>query len=75
MTVAELIEKLKQMPQEALVITKGYEDGYDTIKKVSIISVEENPKKEWYLGKYIDSTKYDAQKCVFLNAETKSENK
>jgi|GEM_PF-1588790 len=75
MTVAELIENLKQMPQKALVITEGYEDGYDTIKKVSIISVEENQKKEWYLGKYIDSTKPDAQKCVYLNAETKADNK
>lgn len=75
MTVAELIEKLKQMPQKALVITEGYEDGYDTIKKVSKISVEENPKKEWYLGKYIDSKKPDAQICVFLNAETKADNK
>jgi hypothetical protein len=75
MTVAELIEKLKQMPQKALVITEGYEDGYDTIKKISIISVEENPQKEWYLGKYIDSKKSDAQKAVFLNAETKAEDK
>ncbi|MBW8333196.1 MAG: hypothetical protein K0M40_14315 [Prolixibacteraceae bacterium] len=75
MTVAELIEKLKQMPQEALVITEGYEDGYDTIKKVSIISIEENPKSEWYLGKYIGSTKPDSQKSVFLNAETKADNK
>ncbi len=72
MTVAELIEKLKQMPQDNLVITEGYEDGYDTIKKVSLIAIEENPEIKRYLGKYIDSKKPEAQKAVFLNAETKA---
>ncbi len=75
MTVAELIVELKQMPQDTLVITEGYEDGYDTIKKVSLIAVEENPERKWYLGKYIDSEKPEAQMAVFLNAETKADNK
>lgn len=75
MTVAELIEKLKQMPQDALVVAKGYEDGYDTIKKVSLIVVEENPKIEWYYGKYIDSEKTGSSQVVFLNAENKSDKK
>lgn len=75
MNVTELIEKLKLMPQDALVIAEGYEDGYDAIKKVSLISIEENPQREWYLGKYTDSRKLDAQKAVFLNAENKADNK
>ena len=29
MTVAELIEKLKQMPQDMMVVIPGYEGGYD----------------------------------------------
>lgn len=29
MTVSELIEKLKQMPPNRVVVVRGYEDGYD----------------------------------------------
>ncbi|MVN22384.1 hypothetical protein [Mucilaginibacter arboris] len=72
MTVSQLIQKLQTLPQDALVITEGYEDGYDTIKKISLISIEENPKKEWYLGNYIDGEGAKATQAVFLNAETKA---
>ncbi|HBX50355.1 MAG: hypothetical protein A2275_12420 [Bacteroidetes bacterium RIFOXYA12_FULL_35_11] len=73
MTVSELIQKLQTMPPHALVVSEGYEDGYDAVKKVSLISVAENPKKEWYVGKYIDSKKADALEVVFLNAENKTD--
>lgn len=72
MTVSQLIQILQTFPQDALVITEGYEDGYDTIKKVLLIPVEENPEKEWYLGKYTDSEAAAAIQAVFLNAETKA---
>ena len=75
MNVTELIEKLKQMPQNALVVSEGYEDGFDTIKKVSLIAVEENPHEKWYVGKYIESKKTDSKQVVFLNAENKSDKK
>jgi hypothetical protein len=75
MTVLELIQQLQTMPPDALVVSEGYEDGYDTIKEVSIIEVVENPDKKWYLGKYIDSRNSDGLQVVFLNAQSKSENK
>lgn len=75
MTVSQLIQKLQTFPQDALVITEGYEEGYDTIKKVSLIPVEENPENEWYLGKYIDSEEAEGIQAVFLNAETKADAK
>lgn len=75
MTVLELILQLQTMPPDALVVSEGYEDGYDTIKEVSIIEVEENPNKKWYLGKYIDSRKPGGLQIVFLNAQSKSESK
>ena len=75
MNVKELINILATMPQEALIVTEGYEDGYDTIKKVSIINVEENPLKEWYVGKYVDTTSDNSMNVVFLNSETKADNK
>ena len=37
MTVQQLIEILKTYPADALVVTEGYEDGYEPIKKVEFI--------------------------------------
>jgi len=75
MTVNELINLLTTMPQDALVVTEGYEDGYDTVKKVSVISVEENPIKEWWVGKYIDSKNDESTEVVLLYAGTKEKEK
>jgi len=75
MTVAELITQLQSLPPDVLVVTEGYEDGYDTIKKVSIIPIEENPKKEWYVGKYTNGDEPDALRAVFLDADNKADNK
>lgn len=74
MTVAELIEKLKTFPQDALVVTEGYEDGYDTFKKISLIAIEINPKKDWWVGQYMDSENPNVQQAVFLDAQTKADN-
>jgi hypothetical protein len=73
MTVKELIEKLKSFPDDALVLTEGYEDGYEPIKKIQLIKVEENLNKNWWDGKYLESKKQNAMEVVFLNAETKKD--
>ncbi len=44
MTVQELIELLQTYPTNALVVTEGYENGYEPIKKIELIKVEENKK-------------------------------
>ena len=75
MTVKELIQKLEAFPQDALVVAEGYEDGYDSIKKVSIIRVVENQTKEWYVGKFVDSKSSSAKEVVLLFADTKADNK
>lgn len=75
MIVSQLIQQLQTLPQDALVVTESYEDGYDTIKKVSVKTVVENPQQEWYLGKYVDGEGTDMTTCVFLNAETKADAK
>ena len=46
MTVKELLQQLQTFPQDAFVVTEGYEEGFDAIKKVSMIRVEENTTKE-----------------------------
>lgn len=75
MTVAELMKQLQTYPPDMLVVTDGYEEGYDTIKRVTKMQIAENPQKEWYVGKYIESSDTGAVEAVFLNAETKAEDK
>ena len=62
------------MPPDAIVVTEGYEDGFDFIKEVSIMQVKENPDKDWWVGKYIETETSDGQTVVFLNAKSKAEN-
>ena len=69
MTVAELIEKLKTMPQEAMVVADAYEEGYDAIKKLKQIKVAEMAMKDWYYGFYDDSKEPDAIEVVYLDVE------
>ncbi|MGB3949255.1 MAG: hypothetical protein WBM13_14805 [Bacteroidia bacterium] len=73
MTVQELIELLKRFPQDALVVTEGYETGCEPIKKVELITVEENKNREWWDGKYDKSE--NGLDVVFLDAESKKENR
>ena len=75
MNVAELIEKLKLMPQDALAVAQGYETGYEPVKKVELINVIKNHSHEWWDGEYEKSDSLDTLKVVFLNAETKKMNK
>ena len=57
MTVAELIEMLKNVPQDSMVVIPGYEGGYDnpSITTEDII-VDQNwngyGKNEWYNGRH-----------------------
>ena len=57
MTVAELIEQLKMVPQDSMVVIPGYEDGYDN-PDVSTGTLVENDnwdgqeKFYWYNGRH-----------------------
>lgn len=75
MTVSELLAQLQILPQDALVVTEGYEEGYDSIKSVSEITLVEAEKKEWYLGKYEKPYPQTGKgfKAVLLYAGTKEE--
>ena len=59
MTVKELMDTLKQFPEEMLVLTNGYEDGYTDILNPKIIYVKHNPQNEWYYGDYDLADKKD----------------
>ena len=49
MTVADLIEKLKAMPQDLRVVVDGYESGLEDVTDVSEVVIELNRNSEnWY---------------------------
>jgi len=75
MTVKELINILATMPQDALVVTEGYEDGYDVVKDVSVICVSENPQRNWWNGKYVELEKEEFMRAVLLYSGAKEENR
>lgn len=57
MTVAELIEKLKCMPQDMMVVIPGYEGGYDNPEVTSSTLIPDSnwngkSKNSWYNGRH-----------------------
>ena len=60
MTVSELLAKLHGLPEDMLVVVRGYEGGYDDVRDVRMLKLELNPNawepryKEyyWYYGVY-----------------------
>jgi len=50
MTVAALIEKLKEMPQDAMVVVRGYEDGVDEVDCIKECEVLTDYYEESYYG-------------------------
>lgn len=52
MTIRELIEKLKEFDPDLEAVVSGYEEGYDPIKIVSVVSVEKSTRNEHIYGTY-----------------------
>lgn len=69
MTVAELIKKLQTFPADSIVVTDGYETGFEPVKKVEMIKINENHLREWWDGMYEKSESPDDMEAVYLNAE------
>lgn len=51
MTVAELIAKLQEMPQDARVVTESVEEGWEEIKRVLQEPITKN-LRGGYIGTY-----------------------
>ena len=54
MKVKELIEKLKEMDQEAVVLTDAYQNYYGIVNTVTTVKVVEFNDSEWYYASYRD---------------------
>lgn len=72
MTVAELIEQLKNYPGDMRVLTLGYEGGYnDTDLKTDNIVFDINSQDTWYIGphdsvKMFPDSNVTGQKCLII---------
>jgi len=60
MTIKELIETLRQFPGDMMVLTDGYETGYEEIYYPQIIEVRHEPENPYYDGEYQIAEKKDA---------------
>ena len=52
MTVAQLIESLKNYPPDLQVVVSGYEGGYNDVGRFEKIKIIRDYNKEWYYGKH-----------------------
>lgn len=61
MKVAELIEALKALPQDYMVVRSGYEGGVTEVSSVYETQVRLHVNEEWYYGEHeeIDSDDRD----------------
>jgi hypothetical protein len=53
MNIKQLIEILRQYPDEMRVIVEGYEDGFNDITIVEEKEIAINVLTEWYYGQHI----------------------
>lgn len=74
MTIRELIEALKQFPVDMMVLTDGYESGYETIRCPKVIEVKHEPEKPYYDGEYQIAEEKDSSSikavAIFRNRRT-----
>lgn len=68
MKVKELVDALLKLPQDDLVVVRGYEDGYDDVMKVEKIHVALTSEPEYYYGVYSMTSASDpnAISAVFI---------
>lgn len=62
MIVSELITKLQEMPKDARVLGRGYENGYNNLEEVELQDVLHLPDGPWYDGEYQDIAYYNEHK-------------
>ncbi len=67
MTVAELIEKLRQFPGENRVVISGYEGGKRYIQEIEEIKLKLNVNTEWYYGEHEETEEEADCKAVSIS--------
>jgi hypothetical protein len=52
MTVKEVIKKLKELPEDAIVVVRGYEGGCNEVDEINIVMIRLNQHTKEYYGKH-----------------------
>ncbi len=52
MNVGQLIEQLKNYPQDLRVVVRGYEGGYNDVDQFETMKIVIDFNEEWYYGKH-----------------------
>jgi len=52
MTVQELMDALKFMDKDAVVVVSGYEDGYNAVRVAIPTYMTNYPDPKWYYGEF-----------------------
>ena len=65
LTVKDLTEQLLLLPQDAIIVTDGYEDGLDTIVDTKIINIALNKNTASWCGCY-EEDKNSEQVAIYL---------
>lgn len=50
MNVAQLIEQLQNLPQDCMVVCRGYEGGVNEVMDVNSVNLKLNVHSAWYYG-------------------------
>jgi hypothetical protein len=75
MKVSELIERLQTYRQDALVVVRGYENGYDDIINVKEVMIKPAANPQWYDGIYEEvrvETSEMVEKAILLFGKDRS---
>lgn len=76
MTVKELIQCLEKHDPDKQVVVRGYEDGYNGVRKVKEISIVPHPQQEnWYVGEYDEADNEEDMKGAIFAIELWGENR
>lgn len=75
MTVRELIDHLKQFPEDMMVLTSGYESGFEKIRLPEKVKVKHIPGNKYYEGEYqdVEETDTDVIEAVILQRNLRSD--
>jgi hypothetical protein len=68
LTVQQLIELLRQYPDDLPVVVQSYEDGYDPVTDVRTLTVAQTPNREWWLGIY-EQADADGMQVILLSSK------
>ena len=72
MTVLELIQHLQLLSPETKVVVRGYEEGYNDILQLKLVSVIPKVNAFWWDGAYEESADANAIDAIEMYGENQN---